>query len=78
MVAAAYAGDLARAMADTDEQVAATVAAWETSQGMPARDWYAIGAEEQADDGPRLPLHIRARQWLAVHVLVRLCYRRLA
>jgi hypothetical protein len=46
-VAEAYGGDLNRAMADTDEQVAATVAAWEMQYGLPARDWRAIGKEEQ-------------------------------
>jgi hypothetical protein len=43
-VAEAYAGDLSGAMADSDEQVAATVASWERSQGLSPRDWSAIGA----------------------------------
>jgi hypothetical protein len=42
----AYGGDLARAMADDDAQVAATVAAWERAQGWEPREWYAIGREE--------------------------------
>jgi hypothetical protein len=33
-VAEAYEGDLSRAMADTYEQVAATVAAWEQAHGL--------------------------------------------
>lgn len=46
MVALAYARDLDRAMVDSDEQVAATVAAWESAQGEVPRDWVAIGTEE--------------------------------
>jgi hypothetical protein len=46
-VAEAYDGDIDRAMADTDEQVAATVAAWERRQGLSVRDWTAIGARER-------------------------------
>lgn len=46
-VAEAYDGDIARAAADDDETVAATVAAWEREHGLPVRDWYAIGREEQ-------------------------------
>jgi hypothetical protein len=46
-VAEAYGGDLGQAMADNDAQVAATVAAWEKAQGLPVRDWPAIGAEER-------------------------------
>jgi hypothetical protein len=46
-VAEAYGGDLGQAMADNDEQVAARVAAWEKSQGVPVVDWAAIGAEER-------------------------------
>jgi hypothetical protein len=38
MVALAYSGDLAAAMADSDEQVAARVAKWERSQGLEPRD----------------------------------------
>ncbi len=48
-VAEAYGGDLARAMADSDEAVAATVAAWEESKGLPVRDWRAIGADERRE-----------------------------
>jgi len=36
-------------MADSDEQVAATVAAWERDQGLSPRDWPAIGAEERGE-----------------------------
>ena len=46
-VAEAYDGDLARAMADTDAQVARTVAAWEQAHGMAPRNWRAIGREER-------------------------------
>jgi hypothetical protein len=46
-VAEAYGGDLKRAMADSNEQVAATVAAWEQQQGRPPLDWQAIGAAEK-------------------------------
>lgn len=49
-VAAAYEGDLARAMEDSDEEVAARVAAWEAEQGLVPRDWYAIGAAERVGD----------------------------
>jgi hypothetical protein len=46
-VAEAYEGDLSRAMADSDEEVAATVAAWEKRKGLAPRDWSAIGAAEK-------------------------------
>lgn len=49
-VAEAYAGDIARAAADDDAQVADTVAAWERAHGLPVRDWYALGAEERDED----------------------------
>ena len=42
-VALAYGGDTERAAGHTDEQVAATVADWERSQGIPVRDWQRIG-----------------------------------
>ena len=48
VVAKAYGGDIDRAAADSDEQVAATVGAWEHSQGLPPRDWHAFGAKERA------------------------------
>ena len=48
-VAQAYGGDFERAAADTDEIVAATVAAWERARGLPVRDWPAIGAKERGD-----------------------------
>lgn len=47
-VTEAYAGDLKRAMDDSDEQVATTVASWERSQGLEPRDWPAIGKAERA------------------------------
>jgi hypothetical protein len=50
-VAEAYEWNLDRAMADTDEQVAATVAAWEQAHGLPVRDWAAIGREERDEKG---------------------------
>jgi hypothetical protein len=46
-VAYAYEGDLARAMRDSDEQVAATVAEFERQNGYPVQDWIAIGREER-------------------------------
>jgi hypothetical protein len=49
-VAEAYEGDLARAALDSDEQVAATVAAFEREHGLPVRDWPAIGRAERGDD----------------------------
>jgi hypothetical protein len=48
-VSDAYGGDLGRAMADSDKQVAGTVAAWETSQGLEPRDWVAIGIDERGE-----------------------------
>jgi hypothetical protein len=45
-VTEAYGGDIQRAAADTDEQIAATVAQWERSQGLSSRDWRAIGVAE--------------------------------
>lgn len=46
-VAEAYDGDLARAAADSDDQVAAVVAAWEQRHGLRVRDWATIGVEER-------------------------------
>ena len=46
-VAEAYGHDLARAMADTDEQVATTVAAWEKDQGLVPQNWPAYGQWER-------------------------------
>jgi hypothetical protein len=37
-VTEAYGGDIARAAAHSDQQVAATVAAWELGQGLDPRD----------------------------------------
>ena len=48
-VAEAYGGDLAEAMADTDEEVAAMVRDWEKSQGLEVRDWGAIGRDERVE-----------------------------
>jgi hypothetical protein len=48
-VAEAYGGDIVRAARDSDEQVAATVAEWERSQGMIPRDWRAIGSGEREE-----------------------------
>jgi len=53
-VAEAYGGDLARAMADTDEIVAATVAAWERENGLLVTDWPTTGRYER-DEAPRSP-----------------------
>ena len=38
MVALAYGGDIAAAMADSDEQVAMRVAGWERTQGLEPHD----------------------------------------
>jgi hypothetical protein len=46
-VAEAYGRDLARALADDDLTVALTVAEWERAQGLPVRDWVAIGRDEE-------------------------------
>lgn len=48
-VSEAYEGDLRQAMADSDQQVAATVAAWERADGLVPRDWHAIGLAEGRD-----------------------------
>jgi hypothetical protein len=61
-VAEAYAGDLERAAADSDEEVAATVRAWEIAQGLEPRDWEEIGAEERDSDADPL-----IDVWLAEH-----------
>ena len=53
MVAAAYGGDIARAMADDDLTVAATMATYEASQGIPPRDWQRIGGEDEGRDEDR-------------------------
>jgi len=50
-VAEAYDYYLDPAMADSDELVAAMVAGWERRNGMPVRDWRAIGAEERGQAG---------------------------
>jgi predicted esterase len=42
----AYGFDQARALADDDATVAATVEAWERAQGLAPRDWVAIGRDE--------------------------------
>lgn len=49
-VSEAYGGDLQRAMADSDEEVAAKVAEWERAQGLEPRDWRAIGRAEGRED----------------------------
>jgi len=51
-VSEAYGGDVGRAMAESDEQVAATVADWERAHGLVPRDWQAIGAAERDDEVP--------------------------
>ncbi|CAN5809176.1 hypothetical protein BH20CHL5_BH20CHL5_05740 [soil metagenome] len=48
-VSEAYGRDAAHAMADSDEQVAARVAAWERDNGLPVRDWRATGRAERRD-----------------------------
>ena len=47
LVAKAYDGDIAAATADSDDDVAAIVAAWERAHGLEPRDWHRIGAEER-------------------------------
>ena len=47
IVTEAYGGDMAEAMADGDELVAARVAEWERSEGLESRDWIAIGRDER-------------------------------
>lgn len=49
MVTLAFDHNLAWAMASTDDEVAATVADYERTQGWEPRDWQAIGAEERDD-----------------------------
>ena len=44
-VAEAYDLDFDRAMEDSDETVAATVADWERRHDLPVRDWRAIGRD---------------------------------
>ena len=48
-VAEAFGGDLCRAMAASDEEVAAMVVAWEEAHGLVPRDWARIGASEGDD-----------------------------
>ena len=55
LVAFAYGRDLERAAADSDQQVAATVGAWERAQGREPRDWRAIGRQER-DEAVRATL----------------------
>jgi hypothetical protein len=52
-VAHAYGGDLARAMADDDEAVATTVAAYERVQGREPQDWPALDREDEGRDEGR-------------------------
>jgi hypothetical protein len=49
-VAEAYDGDLARAGDDSDEEVAARVAAWERRQGLTPLDWPATGRAEREEE----------------------------
>lgn len=48
-VTEAYNGDIAAAVASTDEEVTGRVAEWERAQGLEPCDWYAIGREERAE-----------------------------
>ena len=50
----AYEGAQAKAMADTDEVVAATVAAWEAANGLDVTDWPTVGMvdEGRGEDRP--------------------------
>ena len=47
-VAEAYRGDVTRAMADSDKQVAAKVAAWERRHGLTPINWKALGEAERS------------------------------
>jgi hypothetical protein len=49
-VAEAYGGDLEHAMSDSDERVAAQVAAWERSHGLRPRDWRGRGIAEGREE----------------------------
>jgi len=49
-VSEAYEGYIDRAAYDSDEQVAATVAAWEKANDEEVRDWVAIGESEREGD----------------------------
>lgn len=51
-VAEAYGGEIARALRESDADVAAAVAAWERAHGLEPRDWYAIGRDERGEIGP--------------------------
>ena len=48
-VAEAYKGDLSRALSDSNEEVAATVAAWERRQGLDVTDWALVGEREREE-----------------------------
>ena len=52
-VAEAYRGDLSRAMGDSDDQVAATVATWEKNAGIEPVDWAAVGGAERGEPAGR-------------------------
>ena len=47
-VARAYDGDIERALADSDEAVAARVLAWEREQGFEPANWAALGVQFRA------------------------------
>lgn len=65
-VAEAYEGDLERAMAATDGQVAMAVATWERAQGIEPRDWYAIGTAEGREPARTVPPPVpRVAVWRA-------------
>jgi hypothetical protein len=62
-VAEAYNGDLGRAMAASDAQVTAVVAAWERQHGLRPRNWAAIGDRERyGDDGAATQAAIEAER----------------
>ena len=46
-VSEAYKGDLSRALRDSDEEIAATVAAWERRKGLDVTDWNLVGEQER-------------------------------
>jgi hypothetical protein len=56
-VARAYGGDLERTAAESDDQVAARVAAWECDKGFTPIDWHALGEQfrDDEDESPWIP-----------------------
>jgi hypothetical protein len=51
----AYLGEPARALCDSDEQVFATVAAWEHAQGLVIRGWQAVASDSRENGRAAVP-----------------------